>query len=436
MHSEFEITDNFKNKFAYFISTIAHAPILSIPAFIAINYFLLDWYNFIIITIVSIIFAAILPITIVLIWGKKKNRDVDIPRKEDRNYPLIVVIISYFIGAVILYMLNAPFITTFLMFCYFSNTLIVLFINIFWKISIHSMGVAGPTTALIYTFGYIGSILGLILPIVMWSRVYLKRHNISQVIMGASLGFALTAIQIYILSLYTYNIKLNIYPILWLIYAFMAPSVVLSMTGLLNKLGMHDGYTRKIFHFIAFISIAVFLRYAPSGAAIIFIIVGVIYVGIACFSGNGFLWFDGIRRKSDHPNELLYVILPMVSTILGLSLSWKVFGHPFVEMGMLCVAIGDAVAEPIGVRFGKHRYTVYSLTGRPSERSSEGSVAVLLSCAAIIFFATNNLTLSLFIGVILSLIEAVSPRGTDNFTVLVGASMLLSFGLYIISNHQ
>ncbi len=148
------------------------------------------------------------------------------------------------------------------------------------------MGVAGPTTALIYTFGYIGSILGLILPIVMWSRVYLKRHTISQVIVGALLGFIMTAIQIYALSLYKYNIKLNIDLILWLIYAFMGPSIVLSMTGSLNNLGVHDSYTRKIFHFIAFISIAVFLRYAPSGAAIIFIIVGIIYVGIACFSGN------------------------------------------------------------------------------------------------------------------------------------------------------
>lgn len=429
MYLEFEITDNFKKKFAHFVSTIAHAPILSIPAFAVINYFLLDWYNFIIITVVSALFAAILPITIVLMWSKKNSKDADIPEKEDRKYPLIVVIISYFIGAVILYMLNAPPITTFLMFCYFSNTLIVFFINLFWKISIHSMGVAGPTTALIYTFGYIGSILGLIIPIVMWSRVYLKRHTIPQVIMGATLGFILTAIQIYILYLYIYNVKLDINPILWLIYAFMGPSIVLSMAGFLNKLGVHDGYTRKMFHFIAFISIAIFLRYAPSDATIIFITVGIIYVGIACFSGNDFLWFNGIRRKSDHPNELLYVIFPLISTVLGLSISWIVFGHPFVEIGMLCVAIGDAVAEPIGVRFGKHRYKVYSLTGRPSERSLEGSSAVFLSCAIIIFFTTYNLTLSLIAGVIISLIEAISPRGTDNFTVLFGASMILSIGV-------
>jgi membrane-associated phospholipid phosphatase len=33
----------------------------------------------------------------------------------------------------------------------------------------------------------------------MWSRVYLKEHTLSQVIMGALLGFFSTAGQIYIL---------------------------------------------------------------------------------------------------------------------------------------------------------------------------------------------------------------------------------------------
>ena len=426
MYCRFEIAEKYKMKFARLVSTISHAPILSIPAFVAINYLLLDFDEFLLITFICVLFAAILPIVAVLVWSIKfKKVDVDVPEKEDRNYPLIIVIVTYFIGSIILYILNAPLLTTLLMFCYCSNTLVVFFINFFWKISIHSMGVAGPTTALIFAFGPIGSILGLIIPIVMWSRVYLKRHTMSQVITGALLGFMLTATQIYV-GFSIYDINLDIYPVLLLMYAFIAPSIVLSITGFLNRKGLHDGYTRKIFHFIGFVSIAVFLRYAPFDATIMFIIVGIIYVGIACISGTGFLWFDGIRRKSDSPNEILYVILPMASAILGLGLSWAVFGHPFVETGMLCVAIGDAVAEPIGVRFGKHKYKVYSLTGYPTERSLEGSLSVLLSCAAIIFFAINNLILALLLGMIISLIEAISPRGSDNFTVLIGTSMGLA----------
>jgi len=60
------------------------------------------------------------------------------------------------------------------------------------------MGVAGPTTAMIFAFGPVGSMLGLILPPVMWSRVYLKKHTVNQVIAGATLGFLLTTIQLFI----------------------------------------------------------------------------------------------------------------------------------------------------------------------------------------------------------------------------------------------
>ncbi|MGZ7116268.1 MAG: phosphatase PAP2 family protein [Methanobacterium sp.] len=39
----------------------------------------------------------------------------------------------------------------------------------------------------------------LIIPLVMWSRVYLKEHTVSQVVMGALLGFLATSFQINLL---------------------------------------------------------------------------------------------------------------------------------------------------------------------------------------------------------------------------------------------
>lgn len=187
-----------KRNVAELISLITYAPLVSIPAFAVINYSL-DGNSFVIITFISIFFAAFLPTLIVFMWLKDKRIDLDIPDRKERTYPLMVVITSYFIGAIALYALNAPAITTILMFCYFSNTVMVLLINLFWKISMHAVGVAVPTTVLIYVFGPIGSIFALILPVVMWSRVYLKRHTIGQVITGALLGFVLTVLQIYYL---------------------------------------------------------------------------------------------------------------------------------------------------------------------------------------------------------------------------------------------
>jgi len=59
------------------------------------------------------------------------------------------------------------------------------------------MGVAGPTVALVYLFGFPGLIFGLIIPLVMWSRVKLKKHTISQVLAGGMVGIILTAVQLY-----------------------------------------------------------------------------------------------------------------------------------------------------------------------------------------------------------------------------------------------
>ncbi len=193
--------NNFKSKksLANIISTFTNAPLVSILVFILINYYLLRGYEFVIVTFISIIFAALIPSIMAFLWIKNQKIEIDMPRKEDRFYPLLWIILSYLIGVVFLYIISAPPITTVLMFCYFSNTIIVLFISLFWKISIHSIGVAGPAAALIYVFGYVGLIFILLIPLVIWSRLYLKRHTLYQVIAGALLGFSLTTLQIYLL---------------------------------------------------------------------------------------------------------------------------------------------------------------------------------------------------------------------------------------------
>jgi membrane-associated phospholipid phosphatase len=194
-------SNNFKSKtsLARIISTFTNAPLVAILVFILINYHLLKGYEFVAVTFISIIFAALIPSIIAFLWIKNQNIEIDMPRKEDRFYPLLWIILSYLIGVVLLYVISAPSIATVLMFCYFSNTIVVLLISLFWKISIHAVGVAGPLAALIYVFGYTGLIFTLLVPLVIWSRLYLKRHTLYQVIAGASLGFTLTAMQIYLL---------------------------------------------------------------------------------------------------------------------------------------------------------------------------------------------------------------------------------------------
>jgi membrane-associated phospholipid phosphatase len=186
-----------KNNIAKLISIITQPPIVSIPTFAIINYFLLGFNNSLGITMICWIFGAFLPITTSLILIRKMHTDMDITDRTKRTLPLFFAVCSYLVGFIVLLSMDAPALTTALMLIYSSNTLIILFINLSWKISIHTMGVAGPTVALTYLFGFPGLLFGLLIPLVMWSRVTLKKHTISQVLAGGIAGLILTYVQLY-----------------------------------------------------------------------------------------------------------------------------------------------------------------------------------------------------------------------------------------------
>ena len=190
---------SFNTSLASFISTVSNPPLVAIPVFLVINYTLLyggEWLWF---SALSIFFVSILPIITSSLWILRNNLEVDMPRREDRIYPLLLVILSYVVGVIVLFAAGAPSLTSALMVCYLNNTLIVLLFSLFWKISIHAMGIAGPATALIYLFGWPGLAFSLVVPLVVWSRLHLKRHTPAQLITGTTLGYLLTALQLYLL---------------------------------------------------------------------------------------------------------------------------------------------------------------------------------------------------------------------------------------------
>jgi len=216
--------NNLRCSFAKIVSYILEAPFLAVPAFFVLNFFL-NKENFLLIEFISLLFATIVPVSLVLIWSKIKRVDKDYTIKETRNLPLLIVATIYLVGSFILYLSSANPLTIALMFCYGTNTLIVFLINLKWKISVHSMGVAGPTTFLMF-FNPLCFLLGLIGPLIMWSRVTLKKHTIPQVLAGSICGYILTFIQIYYLTkLMHFVIDIDMFLIIWTILGLSLPPI-------------------------------------------------------------------------------------------------------------------------------------------------------------------------------------------------------------------
>ena len=171
------------------------------------------------------------------------------------------------------------------MLCYGINTIIVFVINLKWKISVHSMGLTGPTTALIFLNPWF-FILGLFGPLVMWSRVILKKHTILQVIAGSILGYILTAIQLYYLSTLMYfNVNIDLYLILSIIIALNIAPLALFLINYLNDKNSYEGHTRKIFYFLIFGSFVLFLSFSSFIPNIALVLSGIVSLTIAYFWG-------------------------------------------------------------------------------------------------------------------------------------------------------
>jgi membrane-associated phospholipid phosphatase len=195
--------DRGKRKWAAAISNVTIPPVIAVITFTLINYSLSSGLSFIVLTFLTTLFTAIVPLSILIIWARRTNAyDLDISGRTDRNHPLLLAAVSYFFGTAVLLIIHAPILTATVMFGYFAGTLFLFFVNLRWKISIHTMGIAGPTTVLIFVFGYWGALLALLLPPVIWSRVYLKKHTVAQALAGAAVGFFLTACALWLLLAY------------------------------------------------------------------------------------------------------------------------------------------------------------------------------------------------------------------------------------------
>lgn len=123
--------------------------------------------------------------------------------REQRISPLTFAVLSYALGFGVLTLLNAPWLMRGLMFCYATNTMVVLMITRRWKISIHTTGIAGPLVALTYQFGWMLLPLYILIPIVGLSRVKMRRHTPLQVFIGGILGVVMTIVQLYYFHYYS-----------------------------------------------------------------------------------------------------------------------------------------------------------------------------------------------------------------------------------------
>jgi len=208
----------------------------------------------------------------------------------------------------------------------------------------------------------------------------------------------------------------------------------LYFAGLLKKhKGLRTGYTRKVFHFLIFGSVAAIQWLWGTPMVCLFGGMTTLVIFYAVLRGPGHLLYEAMAREKDEPHRTRYVVVPYFATLIG-GLATNILFGPIAVVGYLVTGLGDAVGEPIGTRFGKHTYKAPCLTSVKAIRSWEGSAAVLfMSLLAILggialspelqFTYPAVLTVPI-LAIACACIEAVSPHGWDNATMQVVPTLL------------
>lgn len=155
---------------------------------------------------------------------------------------------------------------------------------------------------------------------------------------------------------------------------------------------------------------------------------------------TAFLSFD---RPEDRPYSLVWLwtqVLAGYLVLLPLYYFFQLKGiDHLIFIPVLINGIGDGLAEPVGVRFGKHTYSARAIfSERQYTRSYEGSACVLVTSIATVaafntsFSSAQFGTALLAIPLLMTLTEAVSPHTWDTpFLFGVCALALLGIMLWI-----
>ena len=186
------------NKVATTISYIFDGSFISVPIFLIICLMVVDnkieainW------ALLCLLFGTVVPyLYIYFLYKKKKINDMHMPEKENRIKPMVVACISYIICFIILYVLEGPKILKSIFAVIIVSTVILTIITYFWKICLHASGITFMVITFYILFGKWILLMIPLIPLIGWARVRIKKHTVSQVILGAGIT-AITTFLIY-----------------------------------------------------------------------------------------------------------------------------------------------------------------------------------------------------------------------------------------------
>jgi len=181
-------------RIARYVSNILAPATISLPFILLVAFYQTqDQLSALIYAFITLFFLSVGPLLYIIIGLRLgKLSDIDVSRRTQRVGPFIFGIVSVMIGWLVLTLTNGPRnLQTVMIITVFSG-IIMMVITFWWKISMHASSLGGVATMLTALYGAVMLPLFVLLVLVSWSRVALRRHTVPQVIAGSLAGIVLS----------------------------------------------------------------------------------------------------------------------------------------------------------------------------------------------------------------------------------------------------
>lgn len=147
--------------------------------------------------------VGILPVFLLVLYfyknGQLDNFFISVRGQRTRIY--IIGSIFFSLSCILLTYMGAPLILVAGFVSGLSAILIFAFINLRWKISVHTGFMAGSSIALVMLYGWTAAASVALVPLAAWARIKLDSHSLAQTIGGAVMAAIVVGAVFYPLAI-------------------------------------------------------------------------------------------------------------------------------------------------------------------------------------------------------------------------------------------
>ena len=110
------------------------------------------------------------------------------------------------------------------------------------------------------------------------------------------------------------------------------------------------------------------------------------------------------------------MLYPVSLALLAVAMNLGIISQSVFVTSILVMGLGDGGAAVVGMRYGTHRV---------GSKTLEGSLAMFIVSFVLIILSCETWYWALLSASLITVVEALSPHGWDNFSVPVSAALLL-----------